>query len=83
MQFGETAITVVSIIVGFWLVLSPFDITRLTSICIGAALVLKGISSLWGCINDDGDDDDDVDGFVTDDFEDTTDSLEDEINKLR
>ncbi len=80
-EFGETSITVVSIIFGFWLVLSPFDIVRLTSICIGVALLLLGINTVWSTISGDGEErHDDV---VVDNFEDTTESLEDEINKLR
>lgn len=80
-QFGETSILVVSIIVGFWLVLSPFDITRLTAICIGVALILKAVSEFWSYLE--FVEKKDADDYVTDDFVDTTESLEDEINKLR
>ena len=81
LQFGETAILVVSVIVGFWLVLSPFNIMRLTSICIGVALVLKAISEFWTYLEET--EKRDSEDYVTDDFVDTTDSLEDEINRLR
>jgi uncharacterized membrane protein HdeD (DUF308 family) len=81
LRFGETAILVVSVIVGFWLVLSPFNIMRLTSICIGIALVLKAVSEFWTYLGET--EKRDSEDYVTDDFVDTTDSLEDEINKLR
>ena len=81
MQFGETAILIVSIIVGFWLVLNPINATRITAICVGVALVLKGISEFWTYLGEA--ETRDSEDYVTEDFVDTTDDIEEEINKLR
>ena len=57
-SFGEISITAVTVIVGIWLILSPFDILRLSAICIGIALILKAIDTVWSIINSDNEDDD-------------------------
>ena len=80
-KFGETAILIVSIIVGFWLVLNPINATRITSICVGVALVLKGISEFWTYLGEI--EESEAADYVTEDFVDTTDDIEEEINKLR
>ncbi len=92
-EFGETAITVVSVIFGFWLVLSPFDILRLTAICIGVALILMGINTVWSYINNDGerdgvnhDDENPVEEkkeLTVEELAEAVESIEEEINKLR
>ena len=66
-SFSATLVTVVSLILGVWLIISPFDITRLTSIFVGVAVLLKGLGLLLETLEDDGGNDDD-DDFITDDF---------------
>ena len=72
-SFSATLVTVVSLLLGVWLIVSPFDITRLTSIFVGVAVLLKGLGLLLETLEDD--DDGNGDDFVTDDFVDKSNEL--------